>query len=349
MDSETIATFGQSLRGALIGRDAADYDEARKLYNGMIDKRPLLIARCVDVADVIAAVNFARENGLLLAVRGGGHNGPGLGSCDDGLVIDLSQMKGVRVDPAARTVRVGPGCTSGDVDHATHAFGLAVPFGIVSSTGVGGLTLGGGIGYLARKYGLTIDNLLEADVVLADGSFVTASKDENPDLFWALRGGGGNFGVVTSFLFQAHPVSMVYAGPVFWDAKARGADHARLSGLPARRRRRNSALRRAEDGAVDGPVPAGALGQAGLRGDLLLQRPGRGRREGDGAAARASCRRRSSTGWARCRSRPCRACSTGSSRRAAMVLEGRLREVAARRGDRGAYRRRRRRRRASCR
>jgi FAD/FMN-containing dehydrogenase len=219
MEGETIAQFGASLRGALIGRDGADYDEARKLFNGMIDKRPLLIARCVDVADVVTAVNFARENGLLLAVRGGGHNGPGLGSCDDGLVIDLSQMKGVRVDPAARTVRVGPGCTSGDVDHATHAFGLAVPFGLVSTTGVAGLTLGGGIGYLSRKHGLTIDNLLEADVVLADGSFVTASKDENPDLFWALRGGGGNFGVVTSFLFRAHPVKMVYAGPIFWDAK----------------------------------------------------------------------------------------------------------------------------------
>src|SRR5438876_2160943 len=208
-----------SLRGAVIGRDDADYDEARKLYNGMIDKRPLMIARCADVADVIAAVNFGRDNGLLLAIRRGGHNGPGLGSCDDGLVVDLSMMKGVRVDPANRTVRVGPGCTSGDVDHATHAFGLAVPFGIVSTTGVGGLTLGGGTGYLTRKYGLTIDNLLEADVVLADGRFVTASKNEHADLFWALRGGGGNFGVVTSFLFQAHPVKMVFAGPIFWDAK----------------------------------------------------------------------------------------------------------------------------------
>ena len=216
MGSEDLKT---SLRGAVIGRDDADYDEARKLYNGMIDKRPLLIARCADVADVIAAVNFGRDNGLLIAIRGGGHNGPGLGSCDDGLVIDLSAMKGVRVDPASGTVRAGPGCTSGDVDHATHAFGLAVPFGIVSTSGVAGLTLGGGTGYLTRKYGLTIDNLLEADVVLADGRFMTASKKENPDLFWALRGGGGNFGVVTSFLFQAHPVKMVFAGPIFWDAK----------------------------------------------------------------------------------------------------------------------------------
>jgi len=184
----------------------------------MIDKRPLLIAKCVDTADIIAAVNFGREHNLLIAIRGGGHSGPGLASCDDGLVIDLSMMKGVRVDPARAIVRVEPGCTSGDVDHATHVFGLAVPFGIVASTGVAGLTLGGGTGYLTRKYGLTIDNLLEADVVLADGSFVTASKNDHPDLFWALRGGGGNFGVVTSFLFRAHPVKMVFAGPIFWDA-----------------------------------------------------------------------------------------------------------------------------------
>ena len=219
LDTNAITTFTQSLRGTVIQPGDAAYEEARKLYNGMIDKRPRIIARCAGVADVIAAVNFGREQGLLIAIRGGGHNGPGLGSCDDGLVIDLSSMRSVRVDPAKRTARVEPGCTSADVDHATHAFGLAVPFGIVSSTGVAGLTLGGGTGYLTRKYGLTIDNLLEADVVLADGSFVTASKEAHPDLFWALRGGGGNFGVVTSFLFQAHPVSTVYAGPIFWDAK----------------------------------------------------------------------------------------------------------------------------------
>jgi FAD/FMN-containing dehydrogenase len=212
------ATLEQALRGRLIRPSDSDYDAARALYNGMIDKRPRLIARCVDTADVIAAVNYAREQGLLVAIRGGGHNGPGLGSCDDGLVIDLSMMKSVRVDPANRTVRVGAGCTSGDVDHATHAFGLAVPFGIVSTTGVAGLTLGGGTGYLTRKCGLTIDNLLEADLVLADGSFVTTDRNQHPDLFWALRGGGGNFGVVTSFLFQAHPVSIVYAGPIFWEA-----------------------------------------------------------------------------------------------------------------------------------
>jgi FAD/FMN-containing dehydrogenase len=218
MSDELAAGFQQSLRGRVVTPGDADYDAVRALYNGMIDKRPRLIARCVDVADVITAVNFGREQGLLIAVRGGGHNGPGLGSCDDGLVIDLSMMKSVRVDRATGMVRVDPGCTSGDVDHATHSFGLAVPFGIVSTTGVAGLTLGGGTGYLTRKYGLTVDNLLEADVVLADGSFVTASATEHADLFWALRGGGGNFGVVTSFLFQAHPVSTVYAGPIFWDA-----------------------------------------------------------------------------------------------------------------------------------
>lgn len=218
LNDTTVGKCKTSLRGELIQRNDPRYDDARKLYNGMIDKRPLLIARCVDVADIITAVNFGRDQALLIAIRGGGHNGPGLGSCDDGLVVDLSMMKSVRVDPANRTVRVDAGCTSGDVDHATHPFGLAVPFGIVSTTGVAGLTLGGGIGYLTRKHGLTIDNLLEADVVLADGRFVTASKKQHTDLFWALRGGGGNFGVVTSFLFQAHPVGTVYAGPIFWDA-----------------------------------------------------------------------------------------------------------------------------------
>ena len=217
MNEENIAQFAQSLRGSLIGRDHPEYEEARKLYNAMIDKRPLLIARCADVADVIAAVNFGRDNKLPIAIRGGGHNGPGLASVDDGLVIDLSTMKGVRVDPKQKTVRVGAGCTTGDVDHATHAFGQAVPFGIISTTGVAGLTLSGGHGYLSRQYGLAVDNLLEADVVLADGSFVTASETENADLLWALRGGGGNFGVVTSFLFRTNPVAMIYGGPIVFE------------------------------------------------------------------------------------------------------------------------------------
>jgi len=219
MRDEASNKLRESLRGAVIGRGEADYDDARALYNGMIDKRPSLIARCVDVADVITAVNFGRDNDLRIAVRGGGHNGPGLASVDDGLVVDLSAMKGVRVDPVARTARVGAGCTQGDVDHATHAFGLAMPAGIISTTGIAGLTLSGGHGYLSRKYGLTIDNLMGADVVLADGRFVVASKETNPDLFWALRGGGGNFGVVTSFEFKLHPVSTVFAGPIAWDQK----------------------------------------------------------------------------------------------------------------------------------
>jgi FAD/FMN-containing dehydrogenase len=219
LDASKIAALKADLRGQLIEAADPGYEDARALYNGMIDKRPLAIARCVDVTDVIAAVNFGRDNKLPIAIRGGGHNGPGLASVNDGLVIDLSQMKGVRVDPIARTACVGAGCTQGDVDHATHAFGLAVPAGIISTTGIAGLTLSGGHGYLSRKYGLTIDNLLEADVVLADGSFVTASKDKGADLLWALRGGGGNFGIVTSFTFQLHPVSAVFAGPIAWDQK----------------------------------------------------------------------------------------------------------------------------------
>ncbi len=216
MPAESIDQLKSSFRGELIQPADAAYESARKVYNGMIDKRPRLIARCVDVADVMAAVNYGRENDLLTAIRGGGHNGAGLGTCDDGLVIDLSRMKGIRVDPASQKVRVEAGCVWGDVDHATHAFGMATPCGFISTTGVAGLTLGGGIGYLTRRYGLTIDNLLSVDMVLADGRFVTASSDENSDLFWAVRGGGGNFGVITSFEFRMHPVSVVNFGPTFW-------------------------------------------------------------------------------------------------------------------------------------
>lgn len=216
LDPEAVAALAAAMRGPLIQAGDPSYDEARALYNAMIDKRPALIAQCADVADVIAAVNFARDTGMLVAVRGGGHNGPGLGSVDDGLVIDLSPMHGVRVDPVKRTARVEGGAKLGDLHHATHAFGLGTPSGIISTTGVGGITLGGGIGHLTRQFGLAIDNLLEADVVLADGSFVTASETENPDLFWALRGGGGNFGVVTSFLFRLHPLPSLVAGPMLW-------------------------------------------------------------------------------------------------------------------------------------
>jgi len=216
MPAQSFDQLRSAFRGELIQPIDAAYDSARKVYNGMIDKRPKLIARCVDVADVIAAVQYGRDNQLLTAIRGGGHNGAGLGTCDDGLVIDMSHIKGIRVDPTARTVRVEAGCVWGDVDHATHAFGMATPCGFISTTGVGGLTLGGGIGYLTRQYGLTIDNLLSVDMVLADGRFVTANPNENSDLFWAVRGGGGNFGVVTSFEFRLHPVSMVNFGPTFW-------------------------------------------------------------------------------------------------------------------------------------
>ncbi|HLM19916.1 MAG TPA: FAD-binding oxidoreductase [Propionibacteriaceae bacterium] len=219
---DAITTLIASLRGDVIQPGDAGYDDARTVYNAMIDKYPALIVRCQDVADVIAGVNFAREQGLLLAVRGGGHNGAGLGTVDDGLVLDLGLMNGVRVDPIARTARVEGGALLSDLHHATAPFGLAMPSGIVASTGVGGIALGGGIGHLTRQLGLTIDNLLEADVVLADGSFVTACESENADLFWALRGGGGNFGVVTSFLFKLHPISTLYAGPMLWPLERAG-------------------------------------------------------------------------------------------------------------------------------
>jgi hypothetical protein len=216
IDESAMMEFKGGLRGAVIHPGDEGYEGARQVYNGMIDRYPALITCCADVADVIRAVNFARQQHLTVAVRGGGHNGAGLGTVDDGLVIDLSMMKGIRVDPVNHTVRVEGGCTWGDVDHATHAFDLATPSGIISTTGVGGLTLGGGLGHLTRAYGLTIDNLLEVDVVLANGSFVTANASQNADLFWAVRGGGGNFGVVTTFLFKLIPVGTVYAGPMLW-------------------------------------------------------------------------------------------------------------------------------------
>lgn len=216
IDAPKIETFKTTIRGQITLPAHSNYDEARTVYNAMINKRPAIIVKCVDVADVISAVNFGKENNLLVAVRGGGHNGGGLGLCNDGLVIDLSGIKYVRLDTKDNTVRVGGGNLTGEVDHALHPFGLAVPSGMISTTGMGGLTLGGGVGYLSRKYGLTIDNLLEADMVLADGTFVTVNKDQHADLFWAIRGGGGNFGIVTSFKFQAHPVKTVFGGPTLW-------------------------------------------------------------------------------------------------------------------------------------
>jgi hypothetical protein len=217
VQQQAIEEFRSQHRGPVIEPSDPGYDEARKVYNAMINRRPRLIAKCADVADVIAAVRWAKANDVPVSIRGGGHNAAGLGVCDDGLVIDLAHFNYVRVDPAARTVLAGAGCRWSDVDHATHAFGLAVPSGVIASTGVAGLTLGGGMGHLSRKHGLTIDNLLSVDMVLADGRFVIANAEENSDLFWAVRGGGGNFGVVTSFLFEAHPVDMVCAGPMLWN------------------------------------------------------------------------------------------------------------------------------------
>src|ERR1700741_90701 len=211
---DRIERFKAAFRGEVIQPGDPGYEAARKIWNASIDKHPGIITQCSGVADVVAAVNFAGENELLVAVRGGGHNVAGRAPCDDGIVIDLSSMKGIHVDAATHTARVQGGATLGDLDWETHVFGLAVPAGIISKTGIAGLTLGGGVGWLVRKYGLTCDNVLSFDIVTADGKPRLASADENQDLFWALRGGGGNFGVVTSFEFRVHPVNTVLGGLV---------------------------------------------------------------------------------------------------------------------------------------
>lgn len=217
LDDATIAAFRTRMRGPVISSWDAGYNKTRAIWNALIDRRPALIAQCSGVVDVIEAVNFARTNGLLVSIRGGGHNVAGYAVCDGGLMIDLSLMNGVWVDPAARTARVQGGALWGDVDRETQLFGLATPGGVVSHTGVAGLTLGGGFGYLSRKYGLTCDNLIAANMVTADGQCLTASAKENTDLFWAIRGGGGNFGIVTSFEFQLHQVGpTVMAGLAFY-------------------------------------------------------------------------------------------------------------------------------------
>lgn len=216
MNGNSFDSLREQVRGQVITPDDADYDAARAVHNGMIDRKPAAVVRVSQVADVIASVNFARDNSLDLAIRGGGHSAPGFGTWDDALVIDFVNTRGVRVDPAKRTARSEAGATWADFNHATHAFGLATTGGIVGTTGIAGLTLGGGIGYLSRKYGLSCDNLISADVVTADGKFLTASDSENSDLFWALRGGGGNFGVVTSLEYRLHPVDMVHVGIVVY-------------------------------------------------------------------------------------------------------------------------------------
>ncbi len=212
VDEAAVEKLGAGLRGQLLRPGNAGYDDSRRVWNGMFDRRPALIARCAGTADVITALNFGRDSGLRIAVRGGGHSFPGHSVCDGGLVIDLSAMKGVRVDPAARTARAEAGARWLEFDHETQAFGLATTGGTASDTGIAGLTLGGGLGWLSSKHGLTVDNLISADVVLADGRFVTASASQNPDLFWGLRGGGGNFGVVTSFEYRVHQVGPTILG-----------------------------------------------------------------------------------------------------------------------------------------
>jgi FAD/FMN-containing dehydrogenase len=217
LDAAALTELERSFRGQLVRPGDPAYDEQRKVWNGSIDRFPALIARCAGAADVIAAVRFARATGLVVAVRGGGHSFPGLSVCDGGVVIDLGPMNGIRVDPESRTVRAQAGVLLGELDRETQAFGLAVPSGIVTHTGLAGLTLGGGIGWLMRKHGLTIDQLIAVDIVTADGELVRASETENPDLFWGLRGGGGNFGIVTEFEFRLNPVGpTVLAGPIFW-------------------------------------------------------------------------------------------------------------------------------------
>ncbi|MGH9249678.1 MAG: FAD-binding oxidoreductase [Acidimicrobiales bacterium] len=217
LDERALAELSVVLRGELLSAGEGGYEERRRVWNGSIDRRPLLIARCAGAADVIAAVRFARKHGLVVAVRGGGHSFPGHSVCDGGLVIDLSLMKAIHVDPDERTARVQAGVLLGELDAATQQFGLAVPAGIVSHTGISGLTLGGGMGWLMRKYGLTIDNLLSVDLITARGELVKASATENADLFWGLRGGGGNFGIVTEFVFRLHPLGpVVLAGPIMW-------------------------------------------------------------------------------------------------------------------------------------
>jgi hypothetical protein len=221
LDESAVRELEAAFGGAIVRPADPTYEDHRRVWNGSIDRRPALIARCTGVADVIAAVAFGRRTGLPVAVRGGGHSFPGLSTCDGGIVIDLSPMKGIRVDPEARTARAQAGVLLGELDRETQAFGLAVPAGIVTTTGLAGLTLGGGIGWLMRKYGLTIDQLLSVDLITADGSFVKASAKENPDLFWGVRGAGGNFGIVTEFEFRLNPVGpMVLAGPIFWPMEA---------------------------------------------------------------------------------------------------------------------------------
>jgi FAD/FMN-containing dehydrogenase len=281
----TIQELRESTQGEIVTPDSDRYAEACRVWNGVFDgSRPALIVRCSGPADVIAAVRFARSNDLTIAVRGGGHSVAGFSTCDGGIVIDLSQLTGVRVDPDDRRATVGGGATWADVDHETQAHGLATTGGLVSSTGVAGFTLGGGIGWTMRKFGLACDNLVGADVVTADGRLVHTSETENPDLLWGLRGGGGNFGIVTQFELTLHPLGpMVYAGPIFLLGRRRPRSPALVPRLDRDRTRRDHGTRQSDDGTPTAGDPRGMARQegGGVHGDLhRLGRRGRPDRPG---------------------------------------------------------------------
>ena len=296
LDDATIEAFRASLRGRLLRPDDEGYDAARRVWNGMIDRHPALIARCAGVADVVAAVEFARANDLLVSVRGGGHNVTGNAVCDGGLMIDLSPMKGIRVDPERRTAWAQAGLTWGEFDAETQAFGLATTGGQVSTTGIAGLTLGGGLGWLMRRFGLAVDNLLSVDVVLADGRFVTATADEHADLFWGLRGGGGNFGVATAFEYRLHPVGpMVTCGMTIPGGAGQGG-----VGLPPRfrhwRPRRGDGHGRLGHGAAGALRAGGPARRADGRPGPLPLRTAGGWAAGGGSRSVPSAHPRSTAG-----------------------------------------------------
>ena len=275
LSSQAVQSFGDGVRGRVLGAADEGYDEARMVHNGMFDRRPLAVMKAEQVGDVIAAVNLAREHGLDLSVRGGLHSGPGFGTNDGGLVIDMSQMRTVRVDPRNKTARADAGATWGDFNYATHAFGLATTGGIISTTGISGLTLGGGIGYLSRGCGLSIDNLISADVVTAEGKFLTASERENEDLFWGLRGGGGNFGVVTSLEYRLHEVDQVYRRADLLQPGGRADRAADVRRVHPGRARGVRRLSRVPDRPAAAVHPGGPARRHPVPGGGALGRPAR--------------------------------------------------------------------------
>ncbi len=336
-----VGHLREQVRGRVITADDEGYNEARAVHNGMFDKRPLAVLCAEQVADVIAGVNFARDNGLDLSIRGGAHSAPGFGTTDDGLVIDMTPMRTVRVDPGSKTAHAGAGATWGDFNHATHAFGLATTGGIISTTGITGLTLGGGIGYLARGFGLSIDNLISADVVTADGKFVTASEHENEDLFWGLRGGGGNFGVVTSLEYRLHEVDQVFAQTDLLQPRGRRSTVPHVRRIHpgcTRAVRRLPGVSRSPTAAIH-PTRTGARGTPRLRSlcGALETRPARPGGEGPQAVhgCRSGRRQRDGSAPVSCAERCVRRTLPQG---APCLLEGRLRQGAARGRHRGSCR-----------